>query len=241
MFSALQTRLTSWLFSPTKMEFSKPNLANFDVISSEGQYCGWRLRNPDNRTHSVVYFMHGNSGCAMDYFSFFEHRFTGCDIVCVEYPGFGWNHERTPTIEGCAEHVRQIYNGFIRQHYSNIYLVAYSIGTVIAARAFEYTIMENIRGVTLVSPIDDINQVVSDNTYIPVTVVKLLLGTEPTALFWKHIVEFLPAGVKLQVLIGSLDQVVKPERSLSLIRAMPESRVTVSLHPVGHNDLLDFI
>jgi len=185
--------------------------------------------------------MHGNSGCALEYFDFLNRTFPTLDVVCVEYPGFGWNGKTgQPTIEGCAVHVRTCFDGFVRKEYSRIHIVAYSIGTVIAARAFEYAIMENVESFVLVSPIDNINQVVSDNTYIPGIFTNLILGTEPTLYYWNHVLPFIPKNTRFVIMIGSFDTVVKPERSLSLARALPGIH-EVFFHSAGHAEILYFL
>jgi pimeloyl-ACP methyl ester carboxylesterase len=241
MFFGLQSTLTSWLFNPTKLEISQSISPEWEPIPFDGAYYGWRLQRPRNDTNSVVYFMHGNSGCALEYFEFLNQTFPNLDVVCVEYPGFGWNGKKgRPTIEGCTEHVRKCFNNFVRKEYSRIHIVAYSIGTVIAARAFEYAIMENVKSFVLVSPIDDINQVVSDNTYIPGIFTNLILGTEPTMYFWNHVLQFMSRDTRTVIMIGSFDTVVKPERSLSLARALPGIHEVV-FRSAGHAEILFFL
>lgn len=239
VFATLKNKLKSWLFSPEPVSIHQViQDENFDLIQQNGKYCGWRLRREYNPRNSVVFLMHGNSGCAMDYFEPMKEKFPGADIVCVEYPGFGWNYNKgeTPTIESCAKHVRSFYEWYIRNQYRNIYVVAYSIGTVVAAQAFEYAMMEKIRAFILVSPIDNINSVIYDNTSIPQFVINFLLGEEPTLEYWKK--TLLWTKLKFFVFIGNRDEVVKPERSLHVVRSIPADRVEVFFLPVGHADLL---
>jgi hypothetical protein len=241
VYSNLKNKLKSWLFSPEPVSFvNYVNEVNLDIIMNDNIYYGWRLRRENNRKNSVVFFMHGNSGCSMDYYDILKNRFQEADIVCVEYPGFGWNYNtgQTPTLDSCAGHVRKFYNWFVRNSYSHIYVMAFSIGTVVVSRAFEYIAMDKVRAFILLSPIDDINSVVSDNTNIPVFMVNFLLNEERADDYWKKIVDFSPKETRFLVLIANQDQIVQPPHSVNVVRILPQDRTEVFFVPTGHNELI---
>lgn len=242
VYSTIKNKLKSWLFSPEPVSIANyVNEENLDIIMNDNIYYGWRLRRENNRKNSVVFFMHGNSGSSMDYYDILKNRFQDADIICVEYPGFGWNYNngQSPTIDSCAGHVRKFYDWFVRNSYNNIYVMAYSIGTVIVSRAFEYANMEKVRSFILLSPVDDINSVVSDNTSIPLFMVNLLLGEEDVKKYWNHILEFCPKNINFLVLIANQDQIVHPPHSVNVVRMLPQDRTEVFFIPTNHAELLN--
>jgi predicted alpha/beta hydrolase family esterase len=242
VYSTIKNKLKTWLFSPEPVSIANyVNEENLDIIMNDNIYYGWRLRRENNPKKSVVFFMHGNSGCSMDYYDIFKNRFQESDVICVEYPGFGWNYNsgQTPTLDSCAAHVRKFYDWFVRPSYTNVYVMAFSIGTVVVARAFETAMMDRVRAFILLSPIDDINSVVSDNTSIPLFMVNFLLNESTVENDWNRILEFSMKNTKFYVLIANQDQIVLPSHSVNVVRLLPQNRTEVFFVPTGHNELIN--
>jgi pimeloyl-ACP methyl ester carboxylesterase len=233
--------LKTWLFSPSMVSIHHSvHYPDVDMLpeGTLGRY-GWRLKR-NSKTRKVIMFLHGNSGCAMDFFEVLNNRFMDFDIICVEYPGFGWNYEtgKPPTIERCARHARELYENIVYKEYDHIHILAYSIGTVIAPRALEYIPSDKIRSIVLLSPIDDINKVISYNTRIPASVARAVLGEEPTAEFWNKLILHGVSSIRFHVIVGNRDEIVPNDRSLSVLKIFPSHRSTLRIIPSGHNDLI---
>jgi hypothetical protein len=242
VYKGVIEKLKSWLFNPSQVSVHHAvNYRDVDILtgvsnSTPVRY-GWRLRRGSD---TVIFFIPGNSGCAMDYYDHLTTKFPGADIVCVEYPGFGWNYGKTPppTIESCSSHVRELYDKVIYPEYKKIYVLAYSVGTVIAPRALEYCKSDKIYTFILLAPIDDISQVISYNTMIPVSMVRFILGTEPTMDYWRKMVDFGRGDIRFYVFMATNDSIVPNDRTLEVVKKLPANRTILHIVPTNHNDII---
>jgi pimeloyl-ACP methyl ester carboxylesterase len=175
--------------------------------NSEGQAIGWYRTDPAGVARYSILLLHGNAGCAPDWFHYADafQAVESIDFFIMEYPGYGGRAgpaTQTNILRAAEDALENIPTGY------PIFLVGESMGTGVATwLAGKYD--DRISGVFLVAPYDSMTAVAKK--HLPLFPVKAMLRDKYPSSVWLD-----QYRGPLAVLLAGKDKVIPPELGRAL-------------------------
>ncbi len=234
-------RQESFLFFPPSAHHELheyPNIQNYNLSQGEVTLNGWLVNPLYAREKLLIYF----GGNAEDvFFNVDEFQDIQAASLFVAYRGYGPSGGSPGETEFYADALAVIEDAVQRYKPKELYLMGRSLGSGVACYAAAH---KKVQGVILVTPYDSIEMVA-----------KQVYPWLPVGLLLKHkfnSVEHLPAlNSPVLILYGGSDEVIRPERTRSLINSITgESEVllidraehgTIEMYPEYWDAILRFI
>jgi pimeloyl-ACP methyl ester carboxylesterase len=197
-------------------------------LSPQGGFIGWVRLTTSGAANRQILLLHGNAGCAPDWFHYAEQFQTlePCDFYILEYPGFG-GRKGPPTqtnLLGAAEEAFKTLPDKCK-----VFLVGESLGTGVTAwLAGAHD--RQIGGIFLVAPYNNLTAVA--RRHLPLFPVSLILKDKYPASQW-----LTNYHGPVAVLLAGRDQVVPTEFGQALYDSYGGPKKLWMEPGAGHNDV----
>ena len=203
------------------------HVTRYAVLVDGNRVEGW-LINPQYASERLLLYYGGNAEDLFYSIGGFSHLPVA--TLLVPYPGYNGNGGE-PSQDSIFQQSVAVYTGATEQFAPRrTFLMGRSLGSAVASFMATQT---EIAGLILITPFDSIEQIAKKQ--FPFLPVSLLLKHPFNS---SDYVRSLRCPVL--VIYGSEDQVIGPERSEALIRALPGTPKVLFLDGAGHNDIESF-
>lgn len=187
------------------------------------------IKRTRHKRRGVIIFLHGN-GCDLGSICRFVYRLsvvTQCDVVAPEYPGYGLMTSQSATIFSCVKIctavLRQTANMYIDE---DLFIVAQSIGTGLAAQVLGQFRPANLRRVFFISPFASIQRLAQETIpWLGKLLVPDILNTQDS----------LCQDLYLTIMHGVDDQLIPIQHAQTLERGRAHCELVAM--EGGHNNL----